>query len=98
MPASRRAPHRRLGFEEASCDTVGVADAFDPADMLKRFAERAAAVKRRGLPPIEGPERQAFARQASLDFQDYAMLADATAELDDGILTLRIDLRPEPKD
>ena len=80
-----------------SCDTVGVADTFDPADMLKRFAERAAAVKRRGLPPIEGPERQAFARQASLDFQDYAMLADATAELDDGILTLRIDLRPTPK-
>jgi hypothetical protein len=75
-----------------------VAYAFDPADMLKRFSERAAAVKRRGLPPIEGPERQAFARQASLDFQDYAMLADATAELDDGILTLRIDLRPQAKD
>lgn len=82
----------------ASCDTVGVADEFDPADMLQRFAERAAAVRRRGLPPIEGPERQAFARQASLDFQDYAMLADATAELDDGILTLRIDLRPKPAD
>jgi len=25
---------------------------------------------------------------------DYAMLADASAELTDGILTLRIDLRP----
>ena len=73
-----------------------MADTFDPAEMLARFAERAEAVKRRGLPPIEGPERQAFARQAALDFQDYAMLADATAELVDGILTLRIDLRPTP--
>lgn len=64
--------------------------------MLDRFAERAEAVKRRGLPPVEGPERQRFARQAALDFQDFAMLADASAELDDGVLTLRIDLRPSP--
>lgn len=91
MPAASSAPS-----DEPACDTVEVADTFDPADMLARFAERAAAVKRRGLPPIEGPERLAFARQASLDFQDYAMLADATAELVDGILTLRIDLRPTP--
>jgi hypothetical protein len=69
-------------------------EAFDPHEMLARFAERAEAVKRRGLPPIEGVERQRFARQAALDYQDYAMLADAIAELDDGILTLRVDLRP----
>ncbi len=67
---------------------------FDPKAMLARFAERAEAVKRRGLPPIEGPERLRFARQAALDYQDYAMLADATCELVDGILTLRVDLRP----
>jgi hypothetical protein len=71
-----------------------VADAFDPSEMIGRFTERAEAVKRRGLPPIEGPERQRFARQAALDYQDFAMLADAAYELDDGILTLRIDLRP----
>ncbi len=35
-----------------------------------------------------------FLDQAQLDFQDYAMIADAAASLDDGILTLRIDLRP----
>ncbi|HLK44475.1 MAG TPA: hypothetical protein VKT18_00740 [Acidimicrobiales bacterium] len=74
-----------------------MAEAFDPSDMVARFAERAEAVKRRGLPPIEGPERQRFARQAALDFQDFAMLADATWELADGILTLRIDLRPAPE-
>jgi hypothetical protein len=71
-----------------------VAEAFDPNEMVARFAERAAAVKHRGLPPIEGPERLRYARQAALDFQDYAMLADAECELVDGILTLRIDLRP----
>lgn len=71
---------------------------FDPHEMLVRFAERAEAVKRRGLPPVEGPERQRFAKQAAMDFQDFAMLADATAELDDGILTLRVDLRPSPEE
>jgi hypothetical protein len=71
-----------------------MAETFDPHEMLARFAERAEAVKRRGLPPIEGVERQRFARQAALDYQDYAMLADATVELADGVLTLRVDLRP----
>jgi hypothetical protein len=71
-----------------------VADAFDPDDMVARFAARAEAVKRRGLPPVEGPERQRFAKQAAIDYQDFAMLADATAVLDDGILTLSVDLRP----
>jgi hypothetical protein len=71
-----------------------VAEEFDPSEMVARFAERAEAVKRRGLPPIEGPERQRFARQAALDFQDYAMLADASVEIEDGILVLRVDLRP----
>ena len=69
---------------------------FDPKAMTERFAERARAVKDRGIPPIEGPERQAFIRRAQVDFMDYAMLADAQAELVDGVLTLRIYLRAEP--
>jgi hypothetical protein len=35
-----------------------------------------------------------FLDAAKLDFQDYAMLGDATATLEDGILRLEIDLRP----
>lgn len=66
---------------------------FDPVAMVKRFKERAEAVRARGIPPLEGPERRAFVVQAQLDYQDYAMLGDADASLDDGILTLRIDLR-----
>lgn len=67
---------------------------FDPNEMIARFGERAKAVKTRGIPPIEGPERKNFVAQAQLDYQDYAMIADAKATLEEGILTLRIDLRP----
>lgn len=67
---------------------------FNPDDMIARFKERAAAVKRRPLPPVAGEERQMFLQQAQVDFQDFAMVGDAQAELDDGILTLRVDLRP----
>ena len=67
---------------------------FDPAAMIERFRNRAEAVKTRGLPPVEGPDRARFKEQAQLDFMDYAILGDADAEVIDGILTLRIDLRP----
>jgi hypothetical protein len=72
-----------------------MADDLDVDAMLQRFRERATAVRNRNLPPIAGEERTAFIRQAQLDFQDFAMLGDATATLEDGVLTLRIDLRPK---
>ncbi len=71
-----------------------MSEAFDPNDMILRFRERAEAVKRRGLPPVEGPDRQRFLDAADIDFQDYAMIGDAVATLDDGVLRLEIDLRP----
>ena len=71
---------------------------FDPAAMVARFRARAQAVRDRGLPPVEGPERQRFRRQAQEDFMDFAMLGDAEASLDEGILTLRVDLRPRGGD
>ena len=71
-----------------------MADSFDPADLIARFRERADAVKKRNLPPVGGDERQMFIKQAETDFMDFAMIADAEPSLDDGILTLRIDLRP----
>jgi len=58
---------------------------FKPDEMIARFRERAAAVRRRGLPPVEGADRQRFLEAATVDFQDYAMLGDATATLEDGI-------------
>ena len=62
--------------------------------MLARFRDRAAAVKRRPLPPVAGEERQAFLAQAQLDFQDFAIIGDAEATIEDGVLVLRIDLKP----
>jgi hypothetical protein len=74
-----------------------VPEEFDPMAMVARFRERAAAVRERGLPPVEGPERRRFMEQAQTDFMDFAMLGDAEAILEDGILTLRVDLRPRPE-
>jgi hypothetical protein len=67
---------------------------LDVDAMLERFRDRAAAVRGRPLPPVAGPERQKFIAQAELDYQDYAMLGDASWEFVDGVLTLEIDLRP----
>ena len=62
--------------------------------MIGRFRERAEGVKRRNLPPVAGEERRHFLEQAQRDFQDFAMLADAEATIEDGILRITIDLRP----
>ena len=72
-----------------------MADALDLDAMLERFRDRAAAVKNRNLPPRGGDERARFIEQAQNDFQDFAIIGDATATLDDGVLTLTIDLRPK---
>jgi len=71
-----------------------MSDGLDVDAMVARFKERAAAVKRRPLPPVAGAERTQFIRQAELDFMDFAMLADAVGSIEDGVLTLRVDLRP----
>jgi hypothetical protein len=69
-------------------------EGLDVDAMIQRFMERAAAVKDRNLPPVAGPERQRFIEQAEADFMDFAIIGDADASLEDGILTLRVDLRP----
>ena len=72
-----------------------MAENLDVDAMLARFKERAAAVKKRNLPPVAGEERTRFIEQAKIDFMDYAIIADAEGRLEDGILTLTVDLRPE---
>jgi hypothetical protein len=71
-----------------------MSEGLDLDAMVTRFRERAAAVKRRPLPPVAGAERQQFIEQAQIDYQDFAMLGDAVASLEDGVVVLRIDLRP----
>jgi hypothetical protein len=70
-------------------------DTFDVDAMIQRFRERAQAVRSRTLPPVAGEERLRFIRQAETDFQDFAIIGDAEATLEDGVLTLRVDLRPK---
>jgi hypothetical protein len=67
---------------------------LDTEAMLQRFRDRAHAVRNRPLPPVAGEERTRFIEQAQLDFQDFAIVGDADASVEDGILVLRIDLRP----
>ena len=72
-----------------------MADTLDVDAMIARFRERAHAVKDRPLPPIAGEERAKFIQQAQQDYMDFAIIGDATASLDDGVLTLTVDLRPK---
>lgn len=71
-----------------------MSESLDVEAMLKRFQDRAHAVRNRPLPPVAGEERTRFIEQAQIDFQDFAIVGDAEASLDDGVLVLRIDLRP----
>ena len=69
-----------------------MADELDVDAMIARFRER----RRRGARPSaaagRGAERQRFVDQAQRDFQDFAIIGDATWDFTDGILTLRVDL------
>ena len=72
-----------------------MADALDVEAMIQRFRNRSDAVKRRPLPPVAGNERANFIKQAEQDFMDFAIIGDAVGSLEDGVLVLRIDLRPK---
>ncbi len=59
---------------------------------LKRFADRATAVKERGVPPLEGAARKRFIEAANQDFVDYSLIASASWSVEDERLVLRIPL------
>ena len=67
---------------------------IDTDAMIQRFRDRAAAVRKRPMPPVEGEGRKNFIKQSQDDFQDFAIIGDAEATLEDGVLTLRVNLRP----
>ena len=71
-----------------------MAESLDVEGMLQRFRDRAHAVRNRPLPPVAGEERTRFTEQAQRDFQDFAIVGDAEASMEDGVLVLRVDLRP----
>lgn len=61
-------------------------------DFLSRFADRAEAVRERGVPPLEGAARKAFIEAAERDYMDYSLIASASWSVDEGHLVLRIPL------
>ncbi len=65
---------------------------FDVDAMLQRYQERAAAVKDRPLPPVAGDERRLFVERAQTDYTDYALIASASWNVEEGELVLRIPL------
>jgi hypothetical protein len=67
---------------------------FDVDAMIKRFSERADAVRDRPLPPVAGEERKKFISQAQTDFTDFSLIANASWETVEEELVLRIPLRP----
>ncbi|MGH9216961.1 MAG: hypothetical protein ACRDZS_11940 [Acidimicrobiales bacterium] len=73
-------------------------DTLDIEAMIQRFRDRAHAVRNRTLPPVAGQERMQFIRQAEIDYQDFAIVGDAEGTIEDGMLVLRVDLRPKDSD
>jgi hypothetical protein len=73
-------------------------DILDVEAMIQRFRDRAHAVRNRTLPPVAGEERMQFVRQAEIDYQDFAIVGDAAGTIEDGVLVLRVDLRPKDSD
>jgi hypothetical protein len=71
-----------------------MAEALDVEAMIGRFKERAQAVRNRPLPPVAGPEKKKFMERAQVDYQDFAIIGDAVGSIEDGVLVLRVDLRP----
>jgi hypothetical protein len=94
-------PHAWCGCVDRIILSAGVGslspmpDGLDVDAMIARFRERAKAVKDRPMPPVEGPERQRFRERQQVDFMDFAMVGDAEATIEDGVLVLRVDLRPK---
>ena len=62
-------------------------------EFLARFRDRAAAVKERGIPPLEGEARRTWIESAEKDYMDYALIGRAEWELDEEALVLRIPLK-----
>lgn len=65
---------------------------FDVDAMVERFRGRAAAVRERGVPPLEGASRKQFIKAAEQDFTDFSLISNASWAVEAGELVLRIPL------
>jgi hypothetical protein len=61
-------------------------------EFLERFRDRAASVRERGIPPLEGEARRTFIASAEQDYLDYSLVGSASWEVEDDNLVLRIPI------
>ena len=66
--------------------------AFDVDAFIERFRQRAAAVRERGIPPVEGEARRRYIAAAEQDYLDYALVAGAQWVVEGEHLVLRLPL------
>ena len=69
-------------------------DTFNTDNFLSRFEERAAAVKKRSIPPVGGDDRNAFIKQAEIDYIDFSLVANSEIEITKDAMILKIELNP----
>ena len=65
---------------------------FNVEEFIKRYKERAEAVKNRSIPPVGGDDRLAFIKQAETDFQDYMIVADSEFIIEEDYLVFKYKL------
>ena len=65
---------------------------LDVDEFLKRFRDRAEAVRERGVPPLEGEARRTFIESMEQDYLDYSLVGGASWAVEEGSLVLRIPL------
>ena len=63
------------------------------AEFVERFRDRAAAVKERGIPPLEGEARRQWIASAENDYMDYSLIGRADWSVEEDALVLRIPLQ-----
>ena len=69
-------------------------ETFNTDNFLSRFKERADAVKKRSIPPVAGDDRNAFIKQAELDYLDFSLVANSEIEITSDSLIFKIELSP----
>ena len=62
-------------------------------EFVERFRERAAAVKDRGIPPLEGDARREWIASAENDYMDYSLIGRSEWSVEEDALVLRIPLQ-----
>jgi len=65
---------------------------FNTEEFISRFKDRAEAVSKRGIPPVGGEDRNAFIKQAELDFLDFSLIASSEIDISEEHILLKIKI------